>query len=197
MVPPPESQSTRKPRLTLLIVSIGILVMVLFGFIAFLQRIHRPRQANPSMAFTTPSVATAQAISTRTPGFTFITLANTSNGDLTGQLVQEAAKARALGQRPFVLFSAGWCKSCKDVEDSLHESMVKEAVEGAYIIRLDIDEWQPHLGQTGFSVRMLPVFFRINDQGYPQGQPLYGPALDDSRPGTIAPIFSAYFSAIQ
>jgi hypothetical protein len=193
----PPSGTKHTKRLILILAAIALLVLVLFAGAFYLQARAEPAILGQSNRQETSPDSTAFGMLARTPGFSFIQLSNTSNGDLTGLLAQEAAKARALGQKPFVLFSAGWCKSCQDLENSLHESLVRAAFEGTYIIRLDIDEWQPHLGKTGFEVHVLPVFYRIDDQGYPSGKALDGSAWGDNLPANIAAVMKQYFDGRQ
>jgi len=140
----------------------------------------------------TGNIPQAASTPTRTPGHTIVQVYS-ENGDLKTLLKEEAVKAQALGQKPFALFTAGWCAPCRKLEKSFSEAMVKEAIEGIYIIELDIDDWDPHLGGAGFRVEGIPLIFRLDSEGRPSGKPLGGNEWGEDTPGNIAPVLKAFF----
>ena len=73
------------------------------------------------------------------------------------QLIKaEIRRAIARGMTPFLEVGAAWCAPCIALEESLRTAEMIEAFRGAYIIHLDLDDWNP---ETDFP----PVGIHSND----------------------------------
>lgn len=66
-------------------------------------------------------------------------------GDTQGQLSPlikaEIRRATARGMTPFLEVGAEWCGPCKALEESLQTPEMIDAFSGAYVIHLDVDDW--------------------------------------------------------
>ena len=119
----------------------------------------------------TPSAAIPDSV-------TWIDLSS-KQGELRGKLPQliaaEIAKAKASGQTPFVEIGATWCGPCQALEASLHTQEMMHAFAGAYVIHLDVSEWDEEeeifpIGihaQTGW---YMPLLVAINPKGHAVAQ---------------------------
>jgi thiol-disulfide isomerase/thioredoxin len=118
-----------------------------------------------------------------------------SNEKLAVSLAAQVTKAKAMGLKPFVEFSAGWCPPCRALKASLesHNALMMKAFAGTYIIRMDSDAWGSKLGGTGFSVNAIPVFYALDGKGKPTGRSIDGGAWGDNTPENMAPPLSAFF----
>lgn len=118
-------------------------------------------------------------------------------GDLCPILKGEAAKATVKGLTPFAYFFADWCGACRKLRASLSDSRMRDAFRGTYIILLDSDGWSARLDGTGFVIRSVPVFFKIDEQGAPTGSRIDGSAWGDDVPENMAPPLSAFFTRVS
>lgn len=71
--------------------------------------------------------------------------------------------------------------------------MMVEAFRGIYLIRLDFDEWQDQLSDSGFHVPGIPVFFELDLEGQPTGRAISGAAWGEDIPANMAPPLSEFF----
>ena len=124
--------------------------------------------------------------------FTIVRL-NRADGQLAELLKAEAAKARQLGQTPFVEFYADWCPPCNALRQSLGDEQMVDAFAGTYIIQLDTDEWKSKLPGTGFDVRGIPAFFELDHEGRPTGRTITGAAWGEDVPENMAPPLKSFF----
>jgi thiol-disulfide isomerase/thioredoxin len=132
---------------------------------------------------------------TPSTGITIVHL-HPKDGDLQAMLAQEAQKAIALGQIPVVEFDATWCPACKVIDKGLESEneLLLEAYAGAYIIKLDVDEWG--WGDSDlhdFDFDGIPVYFKLDAQGHPTGEVIDGSAWEDNIPANIAPPMGEFF----
>jgi len=160
----------------------------------------------PAPAIENPASATdTNATDTNAfKGFSIVTHAP-ADGELAALLEAEAAKAKELGQKPFVEFSAGWCPPCQALKKSLDsarsnadnpgpdDAAMLDAFHGVYIIQLDADAWKGKLGSTGLSQTPIPVFFEIDEQGKVTGRKITGGAWGEDIPSNMAPPLKAFF----
>jgi hypothetical protein len=73
------------------------------------------------------------------------------------------------------------------------EPQMVEAFEGVYLIRLDVDEWGWGDRQLGFDVKVIPIFFRLDEQGHPTGDVIDGMAWVEDTYENIARVMGEWF----
>jgi thiol-disulfide isomerase/thioredoxin len=127
-------------------------------------------------------------------GYTLVRL-HPKDGKLVDLLAAEVKKAEALNQLPAVEFDATWCPPCKAIAVSLDEKneLMIKAFDGTYIIHLDVDEWGFDMLQYGFSFDGIPVFFKLDSSGRPNGEVIDGNAWGDNIPENMAPPLDQFF----
>lgn len=123
--------------------------------------------------------------------FTLVDLKPTG-GELNSLLKAEVKKAKEAGRKPFVEWYADWCGPCKTLRKSLDDARMIDAFDGTYIIQLNADEWDSEAG-TGFSVKSIPVFFEIDDEGKSTGRSIDGGAWRANTPANMAPPLKTFF----
>lgn len=146
----------------------------------------------PQPAPTTASQPQPESSPMATPGFTIVRL-RPDDGDLETLLAEEAAKAAALGQIPVVEFDATWCPPCQAIDAAIADQnkLMLDAYAGAYIIKLDVDEWGWSVGSFKFDA--IPVYFKLDEKGSPTGERIDGGAWNEDIPENIAPVMDAFF----
>ena len=65
------------------------------------------------------------------------------------------------------------------------------AFDGVYLIRLNADKWG--WGGNGFDFDGIPVFFKLDSQGQPNGEVIDGSAWGDNIPENMAPPLDEFF----
>lgn len=146
-------------------------------------------------AISTPRPAGKSGLPARRgTGFTLVRL-HPADGNLADLLAAEARKAAALGQLPVTEFDASWCPPCQAISASLDakNELMLQAFDGTYIIRLDVDEWGWDLGKEGFSFNAIPIYFKLDAQGKPNGEVIDGDAWGDNIPENMAPPLDHFF----
>jgi zinc protease len=126
-----------------------------------------------------------------------------SIGDLSALIKKEIEKAERLGYTPVVEFGATWCIPCRLIDVSMHHPKMREAFDKVYLIRIDVDDWQEAIPNSGFNVTALPSFFAVNRDGRPTGTVKQGVESGQMNPSTgdmnnsfveaAAPGFKAFF----
>ena len=114
-------------------------------------------------------------------------------GDLLPLLRDHAARAREKKLRPFVEFYADWCKPCRDLDASMRDAQVIDAFRSTYIIKLNFDDWQGKLENSGFVPRKIPVFYAIGADGRASGRKLVADTGVKITPENIAPLLKPFF----
>lgn len=111
------------------------------------------------------------AASATTDSVTWIELSS-KQGELRGKLPQlvadEMAKAKANGQTPFLEVGATWCGPCQALEASLRNKEMIDAFSKAYVIHLDVNEWdtQDEMGPLGIDGGTMPFIAALNPKGH-------------------------------
>jgi len=115
---------------------------------------------------------------------------------LTALLSNEAQAAKKQGLRPFVELGATWCRPCRALKKAIEERnpLIVDALKGADVIQLDLDEWDAQLKDAGLAVKAVPVFFALDDKGHPTGRTIDGSAWGADTPENMAPPLKAFFS---
>lgn len=116
-----------------------------------------------------------------------------AQGPLSELLQHEIANAAKAGKAPFVELSATWCPPCKVLAASLDQLRMREAFEGTYIIRLDLDAWGEQLEPLGLKSLGVPVFFAIDGTGHATGRKIDGRAFGDDIAERMAPSLQKFF----
>lgn len=116
-----------------------------------------------------------------------------SQGDLAALLTAHALRSAELERKPFVEFTASWCPSCAVLHRSLADERMVGALQGVYLIRLDIDEWKFKLRGTNFAVVGVPAFFELDEGGASTGRTLTGAAWGPDTPENMAPVLEEFF----
>ena len=129
-----------------------------------------PLTAQTTALGSTRMVATAATIAQTDTAVTWIEL-RSNQGKLRGKLPQllktEIARAKALGLTPFLELGATWCGPCRELEANLHKKDFIDAFSGAYMIHLDIDDWdiRSELGPLGYTQMGIPIIAALNKDG--------------------------------
>jgi thiol-disulfide isomerase/thioredoxin len=94
------------------------------------------------------------------------------NGKWRGKLPQlldaQITKARATGRTPFVEVGATWCGPCRELEHNLHTPPIIDAFAGAYVIHLDVNEWDLDVDLTpvGITGGVMPFIVALDTTGH-------------------------------
>ena len=151
----------------------------------------------------TKSVATEKPKPSAVPVSTLVDESNITivrlhpaDGDLQTMLAVEAQKAIALGQMPTVEFDATWCPPCQVIDEAFESEneLILKAYEGAYIIKLDVDEWGWGDSELhDFAFDGIPAYFKLDADGNQTGEVIDGNAWGDNIPENIAPPMDEFF----
>lgn len=128
-------------------------------------------------------------------GFTIVRL-HPQDGELQALLSQAAQKAVKLGQMPVVEFDATWCPPCQAIDAAIKakNELMLNAYAGAYIIKLDVDEWGwSESGVQDFQFDAIPVYFKLDAEGHQTGEVIDGGAWGEDIPENIAPVLDEFF----
>ena len=133
-----------------------------------------------------------------TRAFTLVRI-HPQEGKLQNLLAIEAQKAQALGQAAFVEYDATWCPSCQIITARLAEKneLMLAAYRGVYLIHLDVDEWGWGNAEAGFNLQVIPIFFKLDQNGRPTGDRVDGSIWGDDIPENIAPALEKFFGTVQ
>jgi thiol:disulfide interchange protein len=129
------------------------------------------------------------------PNITIVRL-HPEDGDLQTMLTVEAEKAIALGQMPTVEFDATWCPPCQVIDQAFESKneLILKAYDGAYIIKLDVDEWGWGDSELhDFAFDGIPAYFKLDAGGNQTGEVIDGNAWGDNIPENIAPPMDEFF----
>jgi hypothetical protein len=118
------------------------------------------------------------------------------DGDLPTMLKDEAQKAVSLDQMPVVEFDATWCPPCQVIDAAIkaRNELLLNAYSGTYIIKLNVDEWGWRDSRLhDFQFDGIPVYFKLDEQGYQTGDVIDGGAWGQDIPENIAPVMDTFF----
>ena len=117
-----------------------------------------------------------------------------ASGELEKILPAEVAKARAQQLTPYVEIGAEWCKPCKQLEASMNDARMKDAFNGTYVIRLDVDDWSSSLSTFDLEPTVIPAVFEIDAHGKSTGRSINGNDWGATTPENVAPQLKAFFA---
>ena len=150
-----------------------------------------PAAPGPPVSAAASPPASASAAPPAPRPFALLDLAPTQ-GDLLPLLRLHAGRARAQSLRPVAEFYADWCEPCRVFQRSLGDPEMVEALRGAYLVRLNMDDWYDKLRGTGFVVPSIPSFYRLGPEGRPAGRSLDGGRWGRATPARMAEALRAF-----
>lgn len=115
-----------------------------------------------------------------------------TQGDLGPLLRDVVARAKEKALRPVVEFYADWCPPCRVFKESLGDPQIAEALDGTYLVKLNLDDWHDKLRGTGFTVKTIPSFYLLGAQGRPNGKMLDGDKWGKSTPASMGAALRAF-----
>jgi hypothetical protein len=89
-------------------------------------------------------------------------------------LREEAERAKEKGLIPVVYFHASWCPPCNLFDKSQDAPEIVAALDGVYLVRLDLDDWHDKLKGTGYEPKKIPAFYLAAADGKPTGKMIDG-----------------------
>lgn len=114
-------------------------------------------------------------------------------GPLPGQLAAHCAHAAAAGQVPIAELTATWCAPCVALRKSLTDPAMQQALQGAYVLSLDVDQWGNALTDAGLSAYGVPMLFALAPgECAPTGLTLTGGAWEQDTPAAMAPVLQRF-----
>jgi len=152
-----------------------------------------PPPASPEPDSDQSGLSTPRPSTSSTESFVIVRVYK-ANGGLISQLASETGKANALGLAPFIEFDATWCPPCQAIEKSIEaqDPLTMQALEGVYLIRADVDEWDSENGKN-FTFDAIPVYYQLDASGNPTGAVVDGGAWNEDIPENFAPVLDAFF----
>jgi thiol:disulfide interchange protein len=118
-------------------------------------------------------------------------------GALATAVQAEVKKARAHALKPIVYGGATWCEPCRAIKKHRSEARMAAALQGTYVIELDIDEVKPAEGKAlGYALSTVPVFIAVGDDGKATGPKIDGGAWGPNTPENMAPPLQAFFAQL-
>ena len=118
-------------------------------------------------------------------------------GDLGALVRAEAVKAQAAGKKPVVYIGAGWCPPCAAIKKYKADTQMVAAFERAYIIELDVDDWQADdLAALHYNAKAVPIFIAVDKDAKAKGPTIDGGAWGDNIPANMAPPLTKFFASI-
>lgn len=116
-------------------------------------------------------------------------------GDLREQLRTHAAEAELRALRPFVEFGASWCPPSNMFGRVLDDPSMVAALAGVYLIRAESDDFEAdEIGDAGFQVRSVPVFFELDGDGLPTGRRTDGGAWGADTIENMSRVMGQFFA---
>jgi thiol-disulfide isomerase/thioredoxin len=143
---------------------------------------------------TATATASASALPPAPPARRFMMVElSPTQGDLAPLLKDVSARAKEKGLRPLVEFYADWCAPCRVLQENLKDPQIADALEGTYLVRLNLDDWHDKLrGTTIKVVKTIPSFYLLGDDGRPNGKMLDGDKWGKSTPSRMGAALKAF-----
>lgn len=155
-----------------------------------------PRRDPPPPASAPPPTASAPASTSAPapPRFVMRELAPTQ-GELLALLKEEAARAKEKSLVPIVEFYAPWCPPCRVFHENMHKGPIAAALQGHYLVKLDLDDWHDQARKTPYWPKKIPAFFFVGDDGQPRGKMLDGDGWKKASPEAIGQSLKTFLQA--
>lgn len=118
-----------------------------------------------------------------------------TQGDLTPLLRDEAKRAKDKGLVPIVEFYADWCAPCRVFQRNQHAPEIAAALQGAHLVKLNLDDWHDKLKGTGFAPRTIPSFYVFGGDGRPTGKMLDGDKWGKSTPARMGAALAEFLGS--
>ncbi len=105
------------------------------------------------------------------------------------ELIQKALKDN---QKPVLYFGAEWCGPCRRFRASLSDPLMRETLNGATLILIDMDaDSEGHLISAGYGIHEIPSFVRVDKDGSVIKK-ITSAAWDEDVPQEIAPVIKQF-----
>jgi hypothetical protein len=113
---------------------------------------------------------------------------------LAQRIVDEASIAASRGLLPFIELTSAWDHRCFVVDHSFDDSGMRQALQGTYIIRVDITRWAGRFGQTGLDriPMAFPSFVEVAAGGHGLGPYIDARSWIADAPTAVAPSLRAF-----
>ena len=117
---------------------------------------------------------------------------------LRDQIIQEAAVAEAHGLAPFLELTSELSRRCFLVDHSFDDPGMRQALNGTYIIRIDINRWVGRFGETGLDriPMALPGFVQLFEGGRGMGPYIDARSWIADAPSAVAPSLGAFVHSV-
>jgi hypothetical protein len=127
-------------------------------------------------------------------GFSVVEIRPLPHQTLGDQIVEQASIAGSRGLLPFVEMTAAMDHRCFLVDHSFGDPGMREALRGAYIIRIDITRWVGRFGSTGLDriPMAFPSFVEVFDGGHGLGPYIDARSWMADAPTAVAPSLRAF-----
>jgi hypothetical protein len=111
-------------------------------------------------------------------------------------MAAHAKAALAAGKTPYAYLHADWCKPCVAIAESrTTDPLMKDAFAGTFLIGVDIDHVpQQQLIDQSLPFTAIPVFYRLDATGVPDGKSIDGGAWDADTPANMAAALKPFFT---
>jgi thiol-disulfide isomerase/thioredoxin len=97
-----------------------------------------------------------------------------SAGPLKQQLKLHAKRGAKSGQRVILEMGAPWCPPCKRAKALLADDTFKAELDNVVVLRTNSDVWGEELDALGFDAPVIPVYYRLDEDGMPSGESVRG-----------------------
>lgn len=115
-----------------------------------------------------------------------------ADGPLQAQLASRRTEADQRGLRAFVQVYADWCGPCRALRGGMDDPRMKDAFEGTYVVRVELDAWKAQLDAlVGSEGPGVPVLYAIEPDGR-LGRSVSGRAWGEDTVDNMAPALKAY-----
>lgn len=117
---------------------------------------------------------------------------------LRDQIIQEVAVAEAHGLAPFLELTSRASRRCFLVDHSFDDPGMRQALAGAYIIRVDINRWVGRFGDTRLDQLpiALPGFVELFEGGRAIGPYIDARSWVADAPTSVAPSLGAFVHSV-
>jgi TPR repeat protein len=117
---------------------------------------------------------------------------------LAQKIKTEIAGSASSDSKVVVYVGATWCKPCRAFQRYRNDPRVVEALRGAVIIELDMDDWTTtDFKSLGYDVVGVPVFIAVDHDGRAKGPSITSSVWGDDVPENMAPPLLRFIASIH